>query len=328
MYARLIKYLSLALIVCLTACGVIVQWPGSTRSDASAPTLVDLGSKPKDGLPFGMPTNIVPNAIPSLITTLPIPNDGELANSASLSQFVTPLTDDVEGYRKLTYGGGLRRKVVCDSNTNMVISPLGAVVILVGGVWKVYTHTTASTVDPTVMSGGLAASTAYWVYAYDNAGTLDFTVSATAPDTGYRYMSGNGGYFFVSYFSTDGLSNVVKYNQNDLEFRFGPSGPTVLTGGSAMAVTNIATAPYVPTQATSLRYKALINATVAGRYADILDSSGQDPARIVDNGTIQYERRDEFRLVPYAALGYNGVLAYAVSNAATTLSVDLLGFQL
>lgn len=321
MFARCLGFIiALALIITnFTACETS-RWP--SPGDAG---VVDSA---RPDLPYRMPTNIVPNAIPSIITTLPIPNDGEIANSASLSQFVTPLADDVEGYRKLTYGGGMRRKVVCDSNTNMVISPLGAVVILVGGVWKVYTHTTASIVDPSVMSGGLAASTAYWVYAYDNAGALDFTVSATAPDAGFRYMSGNGGYFFVSYFSTDGLSNVVKYNQSDLEFRFRPASPNVLTGGNAMVITPLTITPYVPTQATSLRYLALINATVAGRYADVMDSSGQDVARIVDNGTIQYDRRDEFRLVPYAGIGYNGVLSYSVSNAATTLSVDLLGFRL
>lgn len=306
MYARLFKPLCLALVFILSfaACA------------------------PEGGLPSGMPTNIVPNAIPSIITTLPIPNDGEIANSASLAQFVSPLADDVEGYRKLTYGGGLRRKVVCDSNTNMVISPLGAVVIRVGGVWKVYTHTTATTVSPATISGGLAASTGYWVYAYDNAGALGFTASVIGPDTGFRYMSGNDAYFLVSYFSTDTLSNVVKYNQNDLEFRFGPGSPTILSSGSSLVVTPLTTTPYVPTQATSLRYAALINATLQGRYADVMDSSGQDPVRIIDNGVIQYDRRDEFRLVPYSAIGYNGVLAYGVSDGATTLSINLLGFRL
>ena len=107
-----------------------------------------------------MPTNIVPNAIPSIVTTLPAPNDGEIANSASLTQFVTPLTDDSEAFRLLTYGGGVRRKVTVASNTSMSVYPLGAVVLQTGGVWKVYAHTVTSALDPTAMAGGvLAAST-------------------------------------------------------------------------------------------------------------------------------------------------------------------------
>lgn len=275
-----------------------------------------------------MPTNIVPNAIPSIVTTLPAPNDGEIANSASLTQFVTPLVDDTEAYRLLLYGGGFRRKATCVSNTNLTIYPLGAVVIQVAGVWKVYSHTIATTVDPTVISGGLAASTGYWVYAYNNAGALGFTTSATPPDSGYRYKTGDTGYWFVSYFSTDGLGNVATFIQNDLTFRFAPFGPTVLTAGNVVGITPFTVTPYIPAQATGLSYLMQINATVAGRYADIIDSSGSDPVRIVDNGTISYDRREEFRQLSIPGIGYNGVIAYGVSNAATTLDVAVMGFQL
>lgn len=322
MYARLIKYLSLALIVCLTACGVIVQWPGSTRSDASAPTLVDLGVKPKDGLPFGMPTNIVPNAIPSLITTLPIPNDGELANSASLSQFVTPLADDVEGYRLLTYGGGFRRKVVGQNATTMTIYPLGAVVISVGGTWKVYAHTVSSLVDPTAMAGGaLANSTRYYVYAYDNVGVLSFTASTTAPDVGLRYMSGNASYWFVTTFSTDSGGGFVSYEQTDNEYTLSTSQP-ILNAGSSLVVAPVVAGVFYPPQATRVYYTAWINTTAAGRYADIFEG-GAIRSRLKDDGvSVTYNQG----FLNVTAAG--GTFSYQVSNAAVQLTIEPLGFRM
>jgi len=156
---------------------------------------------------------------------------------------------------------------------------------------------------------------------------LAFTASATVPDSGYRYMTGNTGYWFVGYFCTDSLSNVVVHVQNDLEFRY-VAAPAVVTGGSAMVATPFTVTPFVPYLATSFTCYMQINATVAGRYADIFDSSGASPQRLVDNGTIQCDRTVEFNQIAVPGIGYNGVIAYGVSNAATTLSVAVLGFKL
>jgi hypothetical protein len=272
-----------------------------------------------------MASPIVPNAIPTILTTLPAPNDGDLANSASLTQFVTPLVDDVEAFRLLTYGGGMRRKVIGTDNTTMTIKPIGAVVIQTGGVWKAYAHTVTTTVNPTTMAGGaLAASTRYWVYAYDNAGALAFTVSTTAPDAGLRYMTGNTAYFYVSMFCTTGVANLMQYAQTDEEYVL--AAANVLTNGNAVVNTPIPISSCVPAQATRLRYRATINTSAAGRYADILDSSGQEPVRMVDNGTIQWSTYGDFGLTAYAGIGYNGIFSYSVSDAATELSVDITGF--
>jgi len=277
-----------------------------------------------------MPTNIVPNAIPSIVTTLPAPNDGEIANSASLTQFVTPLTDDSEAFRLLTYGGGMRRKVTVASNTSMSVYPLGAVVLQTGGVWKAYAHTVTSALNPTTMAGGvLAASTRYWVYAYDNAGALGFTVSVTAPDAGLRYMSGNTAYWYVSTFITSGASDILLYTQDDNNYELVPSVDTeVLTAGSAMAVTAITTTAVVPSQAVSFYYRATINTTVAGRYANFGDSGlyilNQD--YLYDNGTGNSTLVSKFMRTAHTS--YNGVFSYAVSDAATAWSVRILSCQL
>lgn len=327
MYARLLSRLvaviafTIALFTAVPACEVTSRWPGA---DAG---LVDAGvaDSARPDLPYRMPTPIIPNAIPSIVTTLPAPNDGEIANSASLTQFVSPLVDDVEAFRLLTYGGGMRRRVTGTDNTTMMIKPIGAVVLRTGGVWKAYPHTVTTMVNPTAMAGGaLAASTRYWVYAYDNAGALDFTVSTTAPDAGLHYMTGNTAYFYVSMFCTTGLANLMQYAQTDEEYVL--AAANVLTNGNAVVNTPIPISSCVPSQATRLRYRATINTSAAGRHADILDSSGQEPLRMVDNGTISWSTYGDFGLTAYAGIGYNGVFSYSVSNAATELSVDITGF--
>lgn len=277
-----------------------------------------------------MPTNIVPAAIPSIVTTLPAPNDGEIANSASLTQFVTPLVDDTEAFRQLTYGGGMRRKVLVASNTSMTVYPLGAVVLQTAGVWKSYPHTVSSALNPTTLAGGvLGASTRYWVYAYDNAGSLAFTASATAPDAGLRYMTGDTSYWYVSTFITSAGSDVLLYSQDDNNYELVPSADTeVLTAGSALGVTAIDTSPVVPAQAVSFWYRGTINATLAGRYANIGDSGvlilNQD--YLYDNGTGNSTLVSKFMRTAHTS--YNGVFSYAVSNAATAISVRILSFQL
>jgi hypothetical protein len=269
-----------------------------------------------------MASPIVPNAIPSIVTTLPAPNDGDLANSTSLTQFVTPLVDDVEAYRLLTYGGGMRRRVVGQNSTTMTIYPLGAVVLRTGGTWKAYAHTVSTSVNPTNLAGGaLAASTRYWIYAYDNAGALDFTAVTTGPDANFRYMTGNTAYFFVSTFDTDPGGFLVAYSQTDLKFSVSTSQP-ILNAGSSLVTVAIPLGVSFPTQATRIEYRAQINATAASRYADIIEG-GYIKTRLIDGGVVETYAQG---WIDRSAAG--GTLSYQVSDAAVQLTVYPEGFWL
>lgn len=321
MYARLLCRLVaviafvVAIFAAVPACEVTSRWP---------PTVLDAGvaDSARPDLPYRMPTNIVPNTIPSIVTTLPAPNDGEIANSASLTQFVTPLVDDTEAFRLLTYGGGMRRRVVGQNSTTMTIYPLGAVVLQTGGTWKVYAHTVSTAVNPTTLAGGaLAVSTRYWIYAYDNAGVLDFTASTTGPDANFRYMAGNTAYFFVSTFDTDPGGSLVAYSQTDLKFSISTSQP-ILNAGSSLLVVAIPLGVSYPAQATRIAYRAQINATAASRYADIIEG-GYIKTRLIDDGTVETHAQG---WIDISAAG--GTLSYQVSNAAVQLTVYPEGFWL
>jgi hypothetical protein len=167
--------------------------------------------------PSGMPTNIVPVTPPTITTSLDIPSDGEVANSLSLQLFAEPLNTDVEAFRQLTYGGGLRRRVTCTSNTVMTVQPYGAIVVLSStGEWIVFQAIgSAIPLNPTTLTGGLSASTRYYVYIYESGGIAAYTASTTGPDVGLKYKTGDQKYFFLSSFITDSASNVVLYSQTD-----------------------------------------------------------------------------------------------------------------
>jgi len=202
--------------------------------------------------PLGMTTPITPATPPTISLSLTGPADGEVANALSVNSVFQVLEDDAEAYRLLTYGGGIRRRVLCTSNTNMVIQPLGAVVVKSAiGVWTVFSHTTPTTVSPTTMTGGLT-NNRWWVYAYDNAGSLGFIASTTAPDSGLRYKDSDEKYQYVTTFYVDSGPNVVPYNQNDNEYTYlsANSGNTVVTNGAATVKTNVPV-PLVPSQAAS-----------------------------------------------------------------------------
>jgi hypothetical protein len=281
-----------------------------------------------------MPTNIVPNAIPRIVTTLPAPNDGEIANSASLTQFVTPLVDDVEAYRLLLYGGGMRRRVLGLDSTTMTIYPLGAVLLQTGGTWKAYAHTVSTAVNPTTLAGGaLVASTRYWVYAYDNAGALAFTASTTGPDAGLRYMTGNTAYFLVTTFWTNAAASLVPYSQAGDTYTYTDAplgaGTRLLNGGLANVDTDVPlVGGPIPSQASRAdlliamvaaagQYRAFVKAGAAAspkQYVAIVlqDNYG---VGVVAQGVVD-------------CLASGGVICYSVTAGGPATSIFAMGFTL
>lgn len=174
-----------------------------------------------------MTTPITPVAGTSFPDQLVGPSDGEAANALSVNSVFQPVENGLNAALLLLKGGGIRRRVKCTDNTHLTIQPLGAILVTVAGIWTTLAHTVASTVSPATISGGLVASTRYYVYTWNNAGTVDFIANTTAPDVGLRYENGNTTREFVTTFITDVGGNVVTYDQNDNVYDYGeliPSG--------------------------------------------------------------------------------------------------------
>lgn len=197
-----------------------------------------------------MPTPISPAIPPTIPQSLTGPADGEVANALSVNSTFQDIENGIESFRQLTYGGGLRRRVTCTSNTSMTVQPLGAIVTKDAGVWSVISHVTPSIISPTAITGGLVASTRYWVYAYNNGGSVGFMATTTGPDAGLRYANGDESKQFVSTFYVNASSTVVTYTQNDAIYNYNalPAILTAATGSGPILLTDL-----VPAQASLVK---------------------------------------------------------------------------
>lgn len=280
-----------------------------------------------------MPTPITPPAAPTLNATVNAPNDGEIANSASLVQFVQPFVDDTEALRLLTYGGGLRRRVACTSNTVLTIQPLGAVVVKPGADWVTLSHSVATIVDPSALAGVLVANTRYWLYAYYNAGVIAFSVSTTGPDAGLRYMTGNTQYFLVSTFWTNAAADIVPYSQTDSEYTYTDAslgdGTQLLNAGAAAVDTDVTlTSTSIPTQASRAYLLIALASSLAQHRGTVKAGAAASPQQYV--GIV---------LQDGAGLGVAvqgivdcqataGTICYSVTAGGPAMSIFAMGFSL
>lgn len=281
-----------------------------------------------------MSTTLTPATPPTIPTSLTGPADTEACNAASVNNPFQSCLNGVEGMRQMAYGGGVKRRVTCTSGTNMVIQPLGAVLVTVGGVWEVLSNfTTASTINPTTLAGGsFANSTRYYVYAYDSGGgTLAFAVSTSAPDAGLRYMSGDTTKFFVTTFLTSSSGTIYPYTQVDGYYSLHMAAtvnnyPVLLNGGSATAITAVAVGtPTIPGGATSIGVVAYINSTSSGRYGVLYQTSPTNYAvGTVEDLLAGFTLTKQFQI----DLGVTGSFSYLVSHAASQLTVVLKTFTI
>ena len=276
-----------------------------------------------------------PSATPTFPATITPPINGDNLSATDLNVNVeTPLQNGVEAARMLTYGGGPRRRVVCTSNSVMVIQPLGAVVATVAGVNTVVPWTTgAATIDPDTLAGGLAANTRYWVYATAvlsaGAGSPPvFVVSTNAPDAALKYSSASSDQMYVSTFYTDGAASIYKYTQNDNEYTYlGAAvigGPYLLAGGSATVSAPITiVGGAIPTIASAAELGGVINTSSAGRTATCQGPLTDYWFLFTDNGVAA---QPAFAKV--AIFAGMGTASYVVSNAGVAFSVAVVGFTL
>lgn len=274
-----------------------------------------------------------PSATPTFPASITPPVNGDNLDATVLNTNVqTPLQNGVEAARLLTYGGYLRRRVLCTSNTVMAIAPLGAVVATVAGVNTVVPWTAGvATINPTTLAGGaLSANTRYWVYATAalSAGIPVFVVSTNAPDAGLKYSSATTDQMYVSTFYTDGSMNIYKYTQNDNVYTYlGTSaigGPLLLSGGSATGATPITVVGgAIPTIASAADIGGLLNTTSAGRTVTCQGPLSDYWFLLTDNGVAA--QPSYARVAIYDSMG---TATYSVSNASAAFTLAVVGFTL
>ena len=123
-----------------------------------------------------MPAIISPSVDPVFPASLVCPLNGEGLDASQEQVLDQAVLDGVEAARLRLYKLSGQR-TGCYNSTDILIEPLGAVTLKVGGQWVTYPHLTATTLP----TSGLVGGTRYWIYAYSLAGALAFTWSVDAP---------------------------------------------------------------------------------------------------------------------------------------------------
>lgn len=150
-----------------------------------------------------------PPAFPQFIPAggpLTNPDDGDALLAASVNVAFEPLADR----SKLAYLGlygvqGATLMVNCLTSDTIEIETTP----IIRSTTRVLSGTIAPFSAATVYGAALAASTTYYVYVADSAGTLVPIVSTDPPDVATRkYRNGNGDQAFITYFRTDSGANV------------------------------------------------------------------------------------------------------------------------
>jgi len=154
-----------------------------------------------------------PSATPSFPNTISPPYDGDPLSATQLRvEDLTPIQNGIEAARLMVqYSKPARYQ----SNDGAIISvqPLGRVLLNIGGQATVLPHLTVTAVDAaTAYGAALPNNTRLYLYAVNNAGSVGFQVSATPPDIGLAYKTGDEGAFFVGTFITDGVGVILPFS--------------------------------------------------------------------------------------------------------------------
>jgi hypothetical protein len=143
----------------------------------------------------------------------------------------------------------------------------------------------AATIGASKIEGGgnLANSTWYYVYAYDNAGAVDYLISTTAPRASRVYRNSVDGnqYRYLGCFVTDSSGAPVPFrmHRGRYTFRLSSAANTtrVLNSGTAQAsATDVSLAAWIPSHARVARVQAIVTSSGGATLMILLTKGDAD----------------------------------------------------
>lgn len=297
-------------------------------------------------------TTITPASPLTWPANLAVPTPGDGVKAATAPGAVRPgyqaLLNGVASAQARTYGRPKDILVECESNTSLIIYPVGSFTILDAGVWKTYSNVSnlsfatggsVVTVNPDALTGGLVANTRYWVYLKKPTGADPFDViilaqsgATNTPDRNMAYLTADQSATLISSFWTDHAGDILTYRQIGGRFMFktrtatggGARGNLMLDLGSAVAATavNFGDAPIV-FGTRMLGYEAECARAGTAFVGQIMLNATQPSIIFGGDGVAQVVVRHQGH-----AYGNGATIYYQVDNAATTMSIWCTEFQI
>ncbi len=284
-----------------------------------------------------MPTPVVP--VSQAVTTLADrPQDGDDAymdgGAAPLMPVLQNLFDRTEFAKDVLFGhlswSGDFSVDAGGTNTVFVVR-IGAIneIVLYNGTSYVARAYGGGTIGLSKVEGApanLANSTWYYVYAYNNAGALDFEISTSVPNASRTTKGSSNQRRYIGCFRTDGAGAPLPFRASRGQYvyrrsSFAPPGPLKVLDASVVPVgfTNLSLAALVPPHSRLVTLdadvfggtgSAFINLRTNGDTADssLFILGGNGAASGNQHGTVEMET-DASQVIQYElALGSGATL--------------------
>lgn len=195
-----------------------------------------------------MPATLTPVVEYPGTDTVTAPADGDPATAASVNGPFLTLASRTKFARTGLFGKHDTRAMRSTNGTDVIVEPIGSVILTEGGQWKVAQISAAATVGVAKMEGAPGAypvSTWLYLYLFLNAGSVDYVYSITAPDVYRRYKSGSTDYVYLGAVKTDSGRALLAFEMARGRYLYqNPYG--VLSNGNAKTWTAIDASPPIP----------------------------------------------------------------------------------
>lgn len=221
------------------------------------------------------------------------------------------------------------------NNFTVTLGAINSAVILLGSTYKTFSSSGATPGQTKVEGGGgtLGAVARWWyVYAYSNAGTLDYEISQTAPHASRKFKSGDFTRLYLGCFPTlsTGVPIPLRAVRGRYVYRSSASAAAdtlVLNAGSATANTAVDCAALVPPHSRLATIRAQLTSTAAAFNYAYLRTEGESGA---DEHLIPLPNLNTADAVYVADIETDADqdIAYRVTNvsSAPSLSLWVAGF--
>ena len=261
--------------------------------------------------------------------------DGDDGNATNFNRPLEPLLDARAFVRTLAPGLLLWRGLFAvdtgGSNSSFTVrfSPLEAVVLPDGsGTLFVFESTAAEvTIGASKIDGGgnLSNSTWYYVYAYRNAGSLDYLISTTAPDVYLTFRNGAQTHRYLGCFVTNSTGAPIPMRAHKGRYLYRRSAlannqtRALNTSTVAGSATNVSLAGQVPP-----------HSRVAMVQSQITNNSGASLLLLYTDGdtsdaALRHDNQDGLTSTRWAEIETSSsqVLDYTLSISAGTATATL-----
>lgn len=156
---------------------------------------------------------------PTLVTSITIPVDGDSATANSVNVSSKALFD-MQAFLLQTYGQQQQSTSPIKCYTlvdRVVLSPIPLVIMTETAIWKSYFKTTDTAILSSKVEGGggvFAHNVWYYLYAFSNAGSLDFQYSLTPPDSYNLYKNdGTFAFKYITAVRSDNSGQLLDLNK-------------------------------------------------------------------------------------------------------------------